>query len=160
MQNEIFRTISGGCNNLLHPSQGQASSMLRRFLPSHYSDNMGLPRGGYQSASGHCTTYNDKHLLSCQCGLQPNPLLPNPRSVSTVVHPDVDIPSDAITHMFVIFGQLLDHDMTLTAESELEEDCCEAAGFRKLDECFPIFADCNSSKFQVCIHYDKTLYAW
>ncbi len=52
-------------------------------------------------------------------------VLPSPRSVSTNFHPGVDVDSATATLMLMQFGQFLDHDLTLTPETELEEgDCC------------------------------------
>lgn len=45
--------------------------------------------------------------------------LPNPRSVSARVHKDIPRPHRTdISFMFAAFGQLIDHDLTLTAETK------------------------------------------
>lgn len=45
--------------------------------------------------------------------------LPNPRSVSARVHKDIARPHRTdITFLFAAFGQLVDHDLTLTAETK------------------------------------------
>lgn len=45
--------------------------------------------------------------------------LPNPRSVSARVHKDIPKPHRTdISFMFAAFGQLIDHDLTLTAETK------------------------------------------
>lgn len=45
--------------------------------------------------------------------------LPNPRSVSARVHKDIAKPHRTdITFLFAAFGQLIDHDLTLTAETK------------------------------------------
>lgn len=45
--------------------------------------------------------------------------LPNPRSISARVHKDAPRPHRSdISFMFAAFGQLIDHDLTLTAETK------------------------------------------
>ncbi len=69
------------------------------------------------------------------CPRSPNELLPNPRRVSRDFHTAVSHPSTRATLMVMQWGQFLDHDLTLTPETE-EEGCCTADGFRR--DCFPI----------------------
>jgi len=42
--------------------------------------------------------------------------LPNPRAVSNAVHGSPTPRHPTITHMLPLFGQFVDHDLTLTAE--------------------------------------------
>jgi peroxidase len=71
--------------------------------------------------------------------LDPSALLPNPRKVSNDFHFD-SLNADYTTHMLTQFGQFLDHDITLTPESEVGSCCTFNKGDKK---CFPIEAPCN-----------------
>ena len=55
--------------------------------------------------------------------------------MSANFHSDSDVPDPVATHMVTQWGQFLDHDITLTPESEAEE-CCEHADGD--ENCFPI----------------------
>ncbi len=45
--------------------------------------------------------------------------LPSARLISASVHNDVDAPSNMFTHLLMLMGQFLDHDLTRTAASTL-----------------------------------------
>ena len=45
--------------------------------------------------------------------------LPNARQLSVTVHQDKDLPDHLHTLLLMLFGQLLDHDMSRTAISRL-----------------------------------------
>ncbi|XP_060522222.1 chorion peroxidase-like isoform X2 [Cylas formicarius] len=87
-----YRTQSGYCNNLNQPDLGTSLSNFDRLLPSDYEDGISEPR--ITAVSG-------------------DPL-PNPRSISTTVHPDVSHLSNNYTMLIMQFAQFLDHDITLT----------------------------------------------
>lgn len=105
-----YRTIDGTCNNPNRPTDGAAETVFNRFLPASYFDAEGLgePAGGGVD--------------------QPNaPDLPNPSVVTEeyiVIQAKNQPNRDSITHMFMQWGQFLDHDMTLAPESE-NGDVCE-----------------------------------
>ena len=106
-----YRTINGTCNNLVNPTRGAADSVFVRLLPARYFDSEGLsePAGG---------------------GLdQPNaPDLPNPSNVTDqyIVIQNKNQPNrDGITHLFMQWGQFLDHDLTLAPESENGDICAD-----------------------------------
>ena len=67
------------------------------------------------------------------------------RQVSHNFHTDTNAPDVRITTMVMQFGQFLDHDMTLTPETEAE--CCHREGgeesriFSKLQKCHHFFVD-------------------
>ena len=91
---ERFRSIDGTCNNLKNPKWGAASIAFERIEAQDYADDLSEPR---KSKS--------------------NKALPNARDVSRKVHgsnadrtnPD----SKTLSHLAMIWGQFLDHDITL-----------------------------------------------
>ncbi|XP_063600017.1 chorion peroxidase-like [Penaeus indicus] len=90
-----YRRIDGLCNNVHHPTWGATRSVFQRFLPAAYSDGISAPR--QSSARGAS--------------------LPSPRLVSAMVHRDEGFHDHAATLMLIAWGQLMDHDFTLTAMS-------------------------------------------
>ena len=141
-----YRTFSGVCNNLQNPLWGSASINMRRYIPAQYADGIGKPRGGRMSAEQHCNTGNKctaMNITCPSCTSDPTNLLPNPRTVSLHFHPSLNKPN-SLTHMFTIFGQFLDHDITQTPEHEVE-NCCHS----KDDRCFPIHIPCRASSTQM-----------
>ena len=89
---------------------------------------------------------------SLRVAANPSNLLPNPRLVSTTVHSHFDVPSGGTTLMTAMFGQFLDHDLTLTPEGEIEEhgECCTGAALRGDFEepCFPVVLPRSDTFFQ------------
>ncbi|XP_068081797.1 peroxidase isoform X2 [Anabrus simplex] len=107
-----YRRYDGTCNNLQHPTWGAAKVAFRRLLPPNYADGVSEPRAGRNGFP-----------------------LPNPRSVSAHVHRDGEAHDHAVTFLFVAWGQLLDHDLTFTAETKdpntrQDPDCCRPQGRR------------------------------
>ena len=51
--------------------------------------------------------------------------LPGARHVSSRLFPDADIPQQDRNMMMVFWGQLIDHDLTLTAITEVPVDECK-----------------------------------
>ncbi len=102
-----YRTIDGTCNNLGNPTNGAAETGFTRFLPPLYFDAEGLDE---------------------PVGDQPNaPDVPNPLVVTEdylIIQAKNQPNRDSITHMFMQWGQFIDHDMTLAPESE-NGDVCE-----------------------------------
>nr|CAD7200693.1 unnamed protein product [Timema douglasi] len=89
-----YRRHDGSCNNLRHPTWGATLVAFHRFLPPNYADGVGEPRASRRGFP-----------------------LPNPRSVSAHVHRDGGLHDHTVTLLFVVWGQLLDHDLTFTAET-------------------------------------------
>ncbi|XP_029671831.1 uncharacterized protein LOC115240676 isoform X2 [Formica exsecta] len=87
-----YRTLSGHCNNLRNPSLGKSLTTFARLLPPAYEDGVSKPRS--TSVTGA--------------------LLPNPRVISTVIHPDISNLHNRYTLMVMQFAQFLDHDITMT----------------------------------------------
>jgi hypothetical protein len=90
-----YRTLEGICNNLKSPLLGSIETPHKRFLKPAYDDGFGSPR--VKSSSG-----ND---------------LPNPRKISTTLNTDNLAFERIWTHIFIIFGQFLTHDIALTAKT-------------------------------------------
>lgn len=87
-----YRTLTGHCNNLRNPSLGKSLTTFARLLPPVYEDGVSKPR------------------ISSVTGAP----LPNPRVVSTVIHPDISNLHNRYTLMVMQFAQFLDHDLTMT----------------------------------------------
>lgn len=104
-----YRTIDGTCNNLAQRTAGAAETGFTRFLPPLYFDPDGLgdPLGFFDQPDA--------------------PDVPSPSDVTDdyiVIQERNQDNRDGILHMFMQWGQLLDHDMTLAPESE-NGDICE-----------------------------------
>ena len=92
-----YRTITGCCNNLASKDQGRSNQKLERLMNESYEDGISLPRGG----------------------LNPS-FLPNPRTISRVVHgAEETAPKPSVSVILMQFGQFLDHDLSLTPEQGL-----------------------------------------
>ncbi|VVD00797.1 unnamed protein product [Leptidea sinapis] len=87
-----FRTYTGHCNNLRNPNLGKSLTTFARLLPPVYEDGVSRPR--INSVTG-------------------TPL-PSPRTVSTVIHPDISNLHTRYTLMTMQFAQFLDHELTMT----------------------------------------------
>ncbi|XP_065073904.1 uncharacterized protein LOC135697958 isoform X1 [Ochlerotatus camptorhynchus] len=87
-----FRTLTGHCNNLRSPELGQSLTTFARLLPAVYDDGISQPRS--ITISG-------------------NPL-PNPRTVSSLIHPDISNLHTRYSLMVMQYAQFLDHDLTMT----------------------------------------------
>ncbi|XP_039299555.1 peroxidasin-like [Nilaparvata lugens] len=102
-----FRRHDGSCNNLRHSTWGAARTPFKRLLPPEYADGISAPRLGANRFP-----------------------LPPARAVSSRVHRDFSRDHEHnVTMMFVAWGQLIDHDLTLTAEAKepvtrRDPDCC------------------------------------
>lgn len=87
-----FRMLSGHCNNLRNPNLGKSLTTFARLLPPVYEDGVSKPR------------------MSSVTGIP----LPNPRVISTVIHPDISNLHNRYTLMVMQFAQFVDHDLTMT----------------------------------------------
>ncbi|GFO02363.1 chorion peroxidase [Plakobranchus ocellatus] len=99
-----YRSFDGSCNNLNNPTYGQIGAMFRRILdPVYGGDGSGsIPR------------------LNGSSGVQ----LPNPRSVSVLIHDPANFIFSMFTQLVMQWGQFLDHDMTLTPTATNATVCC------------------------------------
>ena len=137
---ERYRSITGLCNNIEHPHWGAAMNGHHRFLPPDYADAISAPR---ISISGR--------------------ELPSARLVSNTVHPDQGFHDHAVTIMLVAWGQFIDHDITLTAETRdprtrKTPKCCDGATH---PNCLPIEIPADDAFYskhnQRCMNFVRTL---
>ena len=117
-----FRTIDGTCNNLLRPLIGASNTQFRRVLPAQYEDDISVPVGHDQQVNG------DPFAAPW----------PSARTVSEAVIGDLPRLSRVLTHIFMLWGQFVDHDLDLFAEFETTE-CEESCEFEEsCPFCYPI----------------------
>lgn len=104
-----YRAFTGHCNSLISPTAGAALTPFARFLPAAHQD-------GVQSV-------RTSSLLGAE--------LPNARLVVRQIHADADMPSEELSLMLMVFGQLIDHDIALAAPPHdsrgADFSCCPAA---------------------------------
>jgi peroxidase len=130
-----YRQLDGTCNNIDNPLWGSSMMAFSRFLPYAYADGISAPR---KAVSGRD--------------------LPSPRQVSALMHRDEKIHEHSINILFIAWGQFIDHDMTLTAETE-DIKCCE--GPKTGDPaCMPIQIPGNDHFYsrynQGCMHFIRS----
>ena len=148
-QDSKFRTIDGTCNNLESPHLGSAGSKLTRELA-------GIPNlfnlvNFLNRPSQECMTPNLSQLdavnyfgvtrRECACTskcVKETPVLrPAARLISREFHTNDDDANDQdLTLLVALFGQFLDHDMSLTTEEEACPCCVE--GKDNSEKCAPI----------------------
>nr|XP_045591913.1 peroxidase-like [Procambarus clarkii] len=146
----LYRTLDGSCNNLEHPSWGQARTTYQRLRPPHYSDGLSGPR--------------------VSVGGGP---LPSARLVSTSVAADEDRPSADLTLSVMQWGQFLDHDLAHTPINRFGDmggiQCCGESGRHLVDAavrhpaCFPIEIPADDPFFggtgRRCMNFVRSLLA-
>lgn len=87
-----YRTMTAHCNNLRNPEWGKSLTTFNRLLPPVYEDGVSRPR---------------------QTSVTGIPL-PNPRTISSLIHPDISNLHTRYSLMVMQFAQFLDHDLTMT----------------------------------------------
>ncbi|XP_061185816.1 thyroid peroxidase-like [Saccostrea echinata] len=124
-----YRSATGVCNNLFHPTWGMALQAHARYLPPVYVDGYNSPR--QRSRNGG--------------------KLPSPREISNkVLEGGANTPTDSKNNLILFaFGQFLDHDLTFTpiaiGSNGRPLDCC---GVDMSDpECIPIEIPANDNRF-------------
>ena len=145
-----YRAIDGTCNNLDNAYWGAVNSKFARLFPAHYADGHEIPFGNsafeYRVGSGEeggaeRSVVRKKRMAELEeeeeCGTSNPTNLPEPRLVSMVFHEDANRRDVANSLMVMQFGQFLDHDVTLTPESEVEGECCDPEA-EPDPECLPI----------------------
>jgi hypothetical protein len=95
--NDRYASIDGTCNNLNRPLFGRSNTPFKRYLSPAYEDQLNSARS--KSATGRN--------------------LPNPRALSLAFSSSSQSneTNANFTHLLVIFGQFLAHDLTLTAST-------------------------------------------
>ncbi|XP_072909697.1 eosinophil peroxidase-like [Hemitrygon akajei] len=132
-----YRTFTSVCNNRDKPYLGASNTVLNRWLPARYEDGISLPLGW---------TPNKLHS-----GFR----LPLVRVVSNEILKvdDKNVVSDEdSTHLFMQWGQWIDHDMSLSPLSGSLQTFndginCEQSCEQK-NPCFPIKIPQNDPKFK------------
>ncbi|EDV93114.1 GH18450 [Drosophila grimshawi] len=113
---ERYRTHDGTCNNKRRPRWGASQMPFNRFLPPEYGDGVDSVRSSTDGST-----------------------LSSSRFVSLLVHGARDGEAP-LTLMIAQWGQLLDHDMTSTAQPRSINgsipSCCGGKDFHP--SCFPI----------------------
>ncbi|NWR38834.1 PERM Myeloperoxidase, partial [Tachuris rubrigastra] len=124
-KHDIYRTITGECNNRKHPHLGSSNRGFARWLPAVYEDGVSVPRGASEGRK-----YNGFPL----------PLV---RKVSNeIAHTaNEDITADQeLSLVFMHWGQWVNHDIDLAPASgegaSLELLCHTDCAFKP--PCFPI----------------------
>ena len=59
-ENEMYRSITGVCNNLRNPYLGASNSILSRFFRPEYYDCQEIPKGGYEDEDGKTRSSRDQ----------------------------------------------------------------------------------------------------
>uniref|UniRef100_A0A8D8QM30 Peroxidasin homolog n=1 Tax=Cacopsylla melanoneura TaxID=428564 RepID=A0A8D8QM30_9HEMI len=136
-----YRNIDASCNNLHHPTRGTARFPFKRLIAPQYSDGISKPRQGWDDFP-----------------------LPSARTVSFHAHRDVARDSHhGLAFMFAAWGQLVDHDLTLTAETKesgtrKDIQCCLGA---EHPNCMPLQVPFNDPFYkhhnQHCINFLRSL---
>lgn len=140
-----YRTINGTCNNLFFPLNGAAFSAFARLLPAVYEDGISKPHGHDQARSGN--SFNGPW--------------PSPRQISRKLINDLEEVSNDMSHMFMGWGQFLDHDLSLGPifdEDDFECDCNFTANCLPIqvhpDD--PVFGT-NSSHMGKCLPFARSI---
>lgn len=128
-----YRTLSGHCNNLRNPSLGKSLTTFARLLPPAYEDGVSKPRG--TSVTGAA--------------------LPNPRVISTVIHPDISNLHNRYTLMVMQFAQFLDHDLTMTPIHKGFQESIPSC--RSCDSPRTVHPECNPFPVPPGDHYYPTV---
>lgn len=139
-----YRTIDGTCNSFFYPLNGAAMTAFARLLPAMYEDGISLPVGHSQLIVGDPFS---------------SPW-PSARLVSWKIVRNLPVPNtQGLTHMFMQWGQFLDHDIDL-APMFNESDC----GCDYNEMCFPIEVKPEDSVFGIssshggeCLPFSRSL---
>ncbi|XP_040075497.2 chorion peroxidase-like [Ixodes scapularis] len=114
-----YRSLDGSCNNLAQPAWGKALTCHSRMGGPIYDDGVSAPRTRGKSGNK----------------------LPNSRLVSIAMRTSPPDPSYKryASHLFMAYGQIVDHDMSLSPDSRGANgtllQCC---GDKASPACFPI----------------------
>ncbi|XP_068608140.1 thyroid peroxidase [Brachionichthys hirsutus] len=136
-RHNMYRSISGSCNNRQNPLWGAANTPLARWLPAEYEDGEREPKG-----------WNQGRLYN---GFQ----LPLPLEVSKkVLKTSTKGADDLYSQLLVEWGQYIDHDLTFTPQSS-SADCVTTC--EKTHPCFPIEADSIIPGARACMAFHRSV---
>lgn len=135
-----YRTVDGTCNNPFN--LGSAPRQLGRVLSPKYHDGRGAPRKVGKNGK----------------------LLPGPRTISKVIHPDVKSVT-SFTIFVMQWGQLMDHDLVSTPlpieETRKTIKCCSEDRTHALPdanpECFPIMFRKEDNFVGNCMEFVRSM---
>lgn len=128
-----YRTLSGHCNNLRNPNLGKSLTTFARLLPPAYEDGISKPK--ITSVTG-------------------TPL-PNPRTISTVIHPDISNLHNRYTLMVMQYAQFIDHDLTMTP---IHKGFAESIpSCRSCDSARTVHPECNPFPMPAGDHFFPTV---
>ncbi|XP_043286751.1 uncharacterized protein [Venturia canescens] len=128
-----YRTLTGHCNNLRNPTLGQSLTTFARLLPPVYEDGVSKPRMSSINGSP----------------------LPNPRVISTTIHPDISNLHNRYTLMVMQFAQFLDHDLTMTP---IHKGFAESIpSCRSCDSARTVHPECNPFPIPPGDHFFPTI---
>jgi len=120
-----YRQIDGSCNNLDNLWWGQAEMPFKRFIDADYSDQFKLndPRVSVDGSE-----------------------LPNARDLACNLHEDSEDIEPFISHIFMQWGQLINHDITSISSSrddDPDKTVCNTC--TKSSKCLPVRINQNAS---------------
>jgi peroxidase len=135
-----YRTLDGSCNNPQHIWWGQAEMPYKRIVRTQYADGISEPRSSVDGSP-----------------------LPNPRQIACALHGESHEIEEFITHMFMEWAQIINHDMTsLSINSDEEKDLGTCKDCKKTEKCLPIMIEdafaCNCIKQMAheCIEFTRS----
>ena len=102
-----YRTIDGTCNNFFYPLNGASGVPFARLLPARYEDGISQPLGTNQLQNNNSFS----------------PPWPSARHVSWKIMKDLKPPAMTTTHMFMQWGQFVDHDLDIAPVFTVECGC-------------------------------------
>jgi peroxidase len=137
--NEKYQSFDGTCNNLKKPLWGSVDTPYKRYAAPGYDDKFSTPR---------------KFSISGE-------LLPNPREISQTLNANNTVNENIWSHLFVIFGQFVTHDMTLVSTSS--DDCgnridCPCSSTKP--ECLPIIAPSGETIMNPCVKFTRSTFTF
>ena len=115
-----YRSYNGQCNNLRYPDEGATLTKMGRLLPPEYDDGVSAPRSRILNGGP----------------------LPNPRTVSSLIHENIETADQKHTLIVMQWGQFIDHDLALAPQYRgpgntlLECGHCNSAFYNQ--GCLPI----------------------
>ena len=116
-RNDEYRTIDGTCNNLNNPLFGSAPTALTRLIPAKYFDP-----DGFKDPIGFPGQNNVPDI--------PATLKVAETFIKEQTKPQM--PVQKLSHLVMQYGQFLDHDLSLSPESENSDKCMETRYVFKL----------------------------